>query len=136
MATPLHNHTYYSAYDGLSKPRQIAERCVELGYESCGCTDHDLVAGHIEFAKEMKKVGVKPIFGIETYQSPVTRYENYKALRSKETGYKLDNFHLILLAMNNKGLSNLWAMNTEAHRSGFYYNARVDWELLEKVNQL
>jgi DNA polymerase III alpha subunit len=58
-------------------------------------------------------------------KSPITRFENYKALKNKETGFRMDNFHLILLAMNDTGLKNLWRMNSEAHGTGFYYNARV-----------
>jgi DNA polymerase-3 subunit alpha len=64
----LHIHTYYSLIDGVSKPIQIAERAIELGFESCACTDHDHVSGHIEFYKTLNDKGVKPILGIETYQ--------------------------------------------------------------------
>lgn len=135
MAIPLHNHTYYSLLDGLSSPQAIADRAKELNYESVACTDHDVVAGHIKFFETMKKNDIKPILGIETYQSPITRKENFGALRSKDLGWRQDNFHLILLAMNDTGLRNLWAMNTEAHSTGFYYNGRVDWELLEKYNE-
>jgi DNA polymerase-3 subunit alpha len=135
MATPLHNHTYHSLIDGVSKPIQIAERVLELGFESCACTDHDHVSGHVEFYKTLSDKGVKPILGIETYQSPVSRLINYKALKNKETQFRVDNFHLILLAMNDTGLKNLWRMNSEAHGTGFYYNARVDWELLKKYNE-
>jgi DNA polymerase-3 subunit alpha len=135
MATPLHNHTYYSAYDGLSKPIEIANRVAELGYSACACTDHDLVSGHPEFHSILSGKGIKPILGIETYQSPISRFENYKALRDKETGWRIDNFHLILFAMNEEGLRNLYRMNSEAHGTGFYYNARVDWDLLRRYNR-
>jgi DNA polymerase-3 subunit alpha len=135
VATPLHNHTYYSAYDGLSKPIDIAQRVTELNYSACACTDHDHVAGHVEFYKTMQKHGIKPLLGIETYQTVGSRRENFGGQKDKATGDKMDNFHLILLAMNNTGLRNLWAMNTEAHKTGFYYHARVDWELLQKYNE-
>lgn len=134
MATPLHNHTYFSAYDGLSKPVEIAERVVELGYGACGCTDHGVVAGHIEFYKAMEKVGVKPLLGVETYQAPMTRHER-SPLKDKVSQLKVENFHLLLLAQNQTGLRNLWAMNTESHASGFHYSGRVDWELLTKYNE-
>src|SRR4051812_36696762 len=64
---PLHNHSEYSALDGLSTPKEIAERAVELGCPCCALTDHGTVAGHLEFAKEMEKHGIKPIFGAELY---------------------------------------------------------------------
>jgi DNA polymerase-3 subunit alpha len=135
LATPIHNHTYYSAYDGLSKPIQIAERCHELGFGAAAITDHDVVAGHLEFYKTLSKEGIKPLLGIETYQSPVSRFENYGVLNDKETKRKRDNFHLILLAMNEEGLHNLWALTSDAHSiPSFYYRGRVDWELLQKYN--
>lgn len=135
MAVPLHNHTYYSAYDGLSKPIEIANRCAELGYGACACTDHDLVSGHPEFVKVLTAQGIKPLLGVETYQAPITRYESYKAQRDKKTGWKIDNFHLLLLAQNDEGLKNLYRMISEAHGTGFYHHGRVDWDLLAKYNK-
>jgi len=135
LGTPIHNHTNYSLLDGLSTPEDIANRVKDLGFEAVGCTDHDVVAGHIEFYETITDAGLKPLLGIETYQAPVHRSENYGAQRDKVTKEKVDNFHLILLAMNNTGLKNLWEMNTEAHRTGFYYHGRVDWELLERYNE-
>lgn len=138
MATPLHNHTHNSALDGLSTPQEIADRCAQVGHAACACTDHDVVAGHPDFYKTIKEAGLKPILGIETYQTIGSRQSNFGGLSVRnEAGEKerADNFHLILLAMNNTGLKNLWAMNSEAHTTGFYYNGRVDWELLEKYNE-
>jgi DNA polymerase-3 subunit alpha len=139
MATPLHVHTEKSALDGLSKPSEIADRVEELGMESVAVTDHDFVAGHIDFYKEMDKRGIKPILGIETYQTPHPRQTHKsKALSvTDELGNKnrADNFHLILLAMNNTGLQNLWALNSESHRTGFWYNGRTDWDLLKRYNE-
>lgn len=136
MPTPIHNHSYYSAYDGLSKPIQIAERCKELGFGAAAITDHDVVAGHLEFYKTLAGEGLKPLLGIETYQSPVSRFENYGVLTDKETKRKRDNFHLILLAMNEEGLHNLWGIASEAHSiDSFYHRGRVDWDLLQRYNK-
>jgi len=132
---PLHNHTNYSRLDGLSKPKDIASRAVELGLEAIGITDHDLVAGHIDFYNTMVEHGVKPILGIEAYQAPYTRFTHEKTQSDKTTKKRLDNFHLILLAKTNQGLKNLWGLNTESHRSGFWHHGRVDWELLEKYKE-
>ena len=134
MAVPLHNHSHYSALDGLSKPEDIALRCKELDFHSCAITDHDVVAGHVNFYKTMKENGIKPILGIETYQTPGNRQSNF-GMRKDENGWKADNFHLILLAMNDTGLRNLWTLNSESHKTGFYYNARLDWDLLSKYNE-
>ncbi len=96
------------------------------------------MAGHLDFYKATTAAGIKPLLGIETYQTIGSRYENQGGLsRRDDHGEKvrLDNFHLILIAMNNTGLRNLWAMNSEAHCTGFYYNGRVDWDLLERYNE-
>jgi len=138
MPTPLHNHTHASALDGLAKPEEIVQRCTECDFGAVGITDHDVVAGHVEFYKEVSKSEIKPILGIETYQTIESRYQNYGGLSKRtDEGEKerIDNFHLILIAMNNTGLRNLWTMNSEAHCTGFYYNGRVDWDLLERYNE-
>ena len=107
MATPLHSHSHYSALDGLAKPIEMARRVKELNLESCGLTDHDVVAGHYEFYKVMMEEGVKPILGIETYQTLGTRQTNLGFRTDPETKERADNFHLILLAMTDEGLRNL-----------------------------
>lgn len=107
MATPLHSHSHYSALDGLAKPSEMAARCAELGFASCGLTDHDVVAGHYDFYHEMIKAGIKPILGVETYHTPGARQTNFGMRSDPKTKEKVDNFHLILLAMNNEGLKNL-----------------------------
>jgi DNA polymerase-3 subunit alpha len=138
MATPLHNHTHASALDGLATPQEIAERCMEVDHAAVCCTDHDVVAGHIDFYKTVYENGLKPLLGIETYQTIGARQSNFGGLSVRNAeGEKerADNFHLILIAMNNTGLKNLWALNSDAHTTGFYYNGRVDWELLEKYNE-
>lgn len=138
MATPIHNHTHASALDGLAKPEEIVERCKECDYGAVGITDHDVVAGHVDFYKVTTAAGIKPLLGVETYQTIESRFQNAGALsRRNDQGERerVDNYHLILIAMNNTGLRNLWSMNSEAHKTGFYYNGRVDWELLEKFNE-
>lgn len=107
MPTPLHSHSHYSALDGLAKPSEMAERAKELGFGACGLTDHDVVAGHYEFYNEMTKTGIKPILGIEAYQTTGARQTNLGYRTDPTTKEKADNFHLILLAMNDMGLRNL-----------------------------
>lgn len=104
-AVPLHNHSTYSTLDGYSTPIEIAARVEELGCPCCGLTDHGTNAGHLEFAKELTKRGIKPIFGTELYQG------------TKTTGFKgqeRDASHLIVLAQTQEGLRNLWRLNSAA----------------------
>jgi len=132
---PIHNHSNYSRLDGLSTVEEIAKRATELEISAIGLTDHDVVSGHVAFYKAMTNADIKPILGVETYQAPESRLINAGSNNDKATGNKIDNFHLILLAQNNEGLKNLWRMNTESHRSGFYYHGRVDWDLLNRFGE-
>ena len=67
--TPLHLHTHYSLLDGLSKPTQVAQRCEELGYQSCAMTDHGTISGAVSFVRAMRERNIKPILGCEFYIS-------------------------------------------------------------------
>jgi DNA polymerase-3 subunit alpha len=124
----LHNHTQYSLLDGLTKVPDLIDYVKEKGMESVAMTDHGTLSGALDFYKTAVENGVKPIIGIETYVAARTMHD-------KEPGRDKPNFHLILLAMNNRGYENLMRISTEANLSGFYYKPRVDHELLEKYNE-
>lgn len=62
---PLRVHSHYSLQLGLSKPQDIAKRCLELNISSCGLTDSGTIAGTIAFYKEMVDNNIKPILGCE-----------------------------------------------------------------------
>ena len=49
---PLHVHSHYSLLDGLSKPKDIAKRCVELDLDGSALTDHGTVSGAVTFEKQ------------------------------------------------------------------------------------
>ena len=53
---PLHVHSHYSLLDGLSKPDQIADRCAEIGVDTCAITDHGTISGTVKFHSIMKKI--------------------------------------------------------------------------------
>src|SRR3954471_6090254 len=101
---PLHNHSEYSALDGLSTPKEIAERAVELGCPCCGLTDHGSVAGHLEFAKALAPHGIKPIFGAELYHG--IKPKGFKGWNRNER----DQAHFVVGAMTSEGLKNLWRL--------------------------
>jgi DNA polymerase-3 subunit alpha len=124
MIVPIHNHSEYSQIDGVSKPSEIAQRViVEMGCPCCGLTDHGVVAGHLEFDKEIRKVGGKPLFGCELYHG----------LHFGQKKPKRDQAHLIAVAMTDEGLRNLWCMNdAAAQEDHFHHVGRVDWNILEK----
>ena len=63
----LHLHTDYSLLDGAIQINPLAKRTQELGMKACAMTDHGNMYGAITFYNTMKKEGIKPIIGCETY---------------------------------------------------------------------
>lgn len=123
----LHIHTQYSLLDGLTKIGPLIDFTKERGMPAVAKTDHGTLSGTIEFYKEAKAKGVKPIIGIEIYVA------NRKHT-DKDPMKDRNRFHLILLAMNNVGYQNLMRLSTIANLDGFYYMPRIDHDLIEKYN--
>ncbi|MDQ3123298.1 MAG: DNA polymerase III subunit alpha [bacterium] len=124
----LHNHSHYSLLDGLTKVSAMLESVKKSGMSAIAMTDHGTLSGSIDFYKEAETYRIKPIIGMETYVAA-------RKLTDKEPGRDKQNYHLILLAMNNKGYQNLMRLSTTANLQGFYYKPRIDHELLEKYNE-
>ena len=122
--THLHLHTEYSLLDGVGKIDDYLKRAKELGMKSIAITDHGNMFGAIEMYKKAIKNGIKPIIGIEAY---ISEFE-----KEKKEGR---NFHLILLAKNEKGYKNLMKISSEAYINGFYYKPRIDKEYLKNHNE-
>ena len=124
----LHNHTQFSLLDGLTRVGPLMDFAKETGMDAVAMTDHGTMSGTIEFYKEAVSKGIKPIIGIETYVA-------MRKHTDKDPQKDKNRFHLILLAMNNKGYQNLMQLSTTANLDGFYYYPRVDHDLLEKYNE-
>ena len=127
--THLHTHTEYSLLDGSNKIKNYVARVKELGMNSAAITDHGVMYGVVEFYKECKNQGIKPIIGCEVYVAPNSRFD--RELSHGEDRY----YHLILLAMNNKGYENLMKIVSIGFTDGYYYRPRVDFETLENYHE-
>jgi len=128
----LHCHTHYSALDGLNTPAEYMKRCKEIGMTHLAMTDHGTLAGHREFQKAAKEAGIVPILGVEGYISETDRFDR-RAKAKRQDGTNIYN-HIILLAQNDTGLTNLNKMNELAWTEGFYHKPRIDYELLEEYS--
>lgn len=122
----LHVHSEYSLLDGLSKTSGLVRRVKEMGMDSLAITDHGAMYGAIEFYKNAKKEGIKPIIGFEAY----TTNQDHKI--RKEGGKKQESHHLLLLAKDEEGYKNLMKLTTVAYLEGYYYRPRFDKETLKK----
>ncbi len=121
----LHVHTEYSLLDGAAKISSVLQRAKSLGQTALAITDHGVMYGVIDFYKEAKAQGIKPIIGCEVYTAARTRFDKL---------YEFDGQigHLVLLAKNNEGYQNLIHLVSKASVEGMYYKPRVDMELLRE----
>lgn len=143
----LHNHSEYSVLDSAVHIKDLVHECSELGMSAVALTDHGNLFGAVEFAVETQsfnkktkawnaehpdkpqKKTVKPIFGCEVYLSP-TPIDQKKLLPGR---YKYT--HLLLLAENDQGWSNLIKLVSRSHLEGFYYKPRVDFATLREFHE-
>ena len=128
--THLHVHTEYSLLDGSSKIKELPARAKELGMDSLAITDHGVMYGVIDFYRACKAAEIKPIIGCEVYVAPGSRFDK-EAIGQGDDRY----YHLVLLAENNTGYSNLMKIVSRGFTEGFYYKPRVDYEVLEKYHE-
>ncbi|MDO4961483.1 MAG: DNA polymerase III subunit alpha [Eubacteriales bacterium] len=128
--THLHVHTQYSLLDGSSRIPELLSHAKEYGMDSLAITDHGVMFGAIDFYKEAKKQGIRPIIGCEVYVAPGSRFDKEKGVNDESRYY-----HLILLAENNKGYENLMKIVSLGFVDGFYYKPRVDYEVLTRYHE-
>ena len=144
----IHTHSEFSSLDGFSTIDEIVARAVADRQPAIAVTDHGTCAAHPHLQAACEDAGINPIFGLEAYfvddrfRRPIERTKPKKDYTEvEEAAFKLDQaevkdyWHLVLVAMNDTGLRNLWAMSTEANRDGFYYKPRLDWDTLEKYSE-
>ncbi len=124
----LHLHTEYSLLDSSAKVNEVISRAKKLNMNSIAITDHGNMFGAINFYKEAKKQGIKPIIGCEIYVANVSLYDKNN---NPENYYT----HLVLLAENEKGLSNLNKIVSKGYVDGYYYRPRVDLDYLKDYTE-
>jgi DNA polymerase-3 subunit alpha len=61
----LHVHTEYSILDGAAKIQELMSAAKEMGMPAVAVTDHGNLHAAYEFVSAAKKVGIKPIIGME-----------------------------------------------------------------------
>lgn len=137
----LHAHSDFSVFDGLCSPAQLVAAAKAKGLKSIALTDHGVLHGTADLFLHGKKQGVRTIFGVEAYV--IHSLEQWKLLKeAKEesdedatnTGTSFKSAgrkgHLVLLACDREGLSNLNQLVYLAHRDGYYGKPRMDKAML------
>jgi DNA polymerase-3 subunit alpha len=137
----LHTHTEFSMLDGAARVREVVRRAAEDGQPAVAITDHGNMYGVLDFYKEARAAGVKPIIGTEAYMAAESRFE--RPVRRGRVddgggegaeGEKLY-YHLTLLAETGEGYRNLMKLSSAAYLEGYYMKPRVDWEVLDRYHR-
>ncbi|HVV87762.1 MAG TPA: DNA polymerase III subunit alpha, partial [Kofleriaceae bacterium] len=123
--THLHVHTQYSLLDGAIRVKDLFPRLKERGMDTVAVTDHGNMFGAIDVYTEAKAHDVKVIFGCETYVAASDRHDRTNRR----------NYHLVLLAENEVGYKNLSYLNSMGYLEGFYYNPRIDKQILRERHE-
>ena len=119
--THLHVHTEFSMLDGAARLDELVAKAVGDGQPAIGITDHGNMYGTLDFYKECRAQGVKPIIGTEAYMAYEHRSERpVRRGRVDDSGGETDGgkklyYHLTLLAETDQGYRNLIKMNTMAN---------------------
>lgn len=160
----IHDHTYFSLLDGMGSPEERVLKAKELGMKAIAITDHNHLGGVLEFEKACKKHGIKPIYGVELYWTwnsneislPKDDRDTLALERAIAAGveipakakksdikqlidpfmYDTTGYHIILLAKNQAGWTNLVKLQSEAAEKGLF-NGRYhcDNEMLKKYSE-
>ena len=132
----LHVHTEYSMLDGAARLDDLFAKTAELGMPAIAMTDHGNVFGAYDFWKKAGQHGVKPIIGIEAYIAPGSRFD--KTRHRWGAGGEDDisgggaYTHMTMLSTSTKGMHALFRLASLASLEGYYYNPRMDKELLSE----
>ena len=121
----LHTHSHYSLLSGLPKIPDLVRAAASCDMHALALTDEGNLYGAIEFYKECKNLGIKPIIGLDAYLAPRSRAE-------KENNHEGPLARLVLLAENEEGYKNLLKLVTLSNLEGFLEKPRLDHELLGK----
>jgi DNA polymerase-3 subunit alpha len=109
--------------DGAARIKDVVAAAAADGQPALAITDHGVLYGVVDFVKEAKTAGIKPIIGVEAYLTEGSRFD-------RPVGNANRRFHMNLLAEDDTGYRNLLQLCSRAFLEGYYYKPRMDLELL------
>lgn len=127
----LHLHSEFSLLDGACRFDQLTKRLHQLGMGAVALTDHGNMFGAVNFYKQCKKDGIKPIIGCEVYMAPEGRAKRGSGV----PGERRSANHLLLLAETYEGYLNIAKLSSIGYTEGMYYKPRIDHEVLAKYSK-
>ena len=157
IVSNIHQHSAFSFQDGICTPEEIVGRAKELGLRSIAITDHGHTHAHARLFLEGKKQGVRTLLGTEAYV--INSFDEWRAMKEKlalekqkdaeEVEFDIDKAardkanrkvlyrkgHLVMIAQNRKGLSNIYNLTYKAHKFGYYSKPRMDKQMLSEHSE-
>ncbi len=124
----LHVHTEYSLLDGLSQIDRLMGRAKALEMQSLAITDHGVMFGVVDFFRAAQKHDIKPVIGMEAYLAK-------RGMEDRDSKLDKKPYHMLLLAKNQTGYRNLLKLASEAQLRGYYYQPRIDRELMAQYSE-
>jgi DNA polymerase-3 subunit alpha len=118
-----------STLDGVNRLDSTPQHIKNKGMSSCALTDHGNCVGHYQFWQNCNKVGIKPILGLEAYISVLPN--GVREPDERERAY----YHMVMLALNNKGLHNLWTLSSRAYTENLYYKPRIAKQIMADYSE-
>ena len=134
----LHKHSDYSLLDGYGTVEEYAERAVQINQRFLSITDHGMMAAIPRQIKACEDNNLIPIFGCELYVNPMQpewkpgqdSADYTRDLSPVEKKLFSKSFHLLAIAYNEVGYSNLVQLTSWGWTKGFYRHPRVNHEQL------
>ncbi len=126
---PLNVHSQFSILDSTASVTALAEKAKSFGMAALAVTDEGNLYGAVDFYKACKAAGVKPILGCEIWVAPHSRLEK-KRIPGTPNGLPI-----VLLAKSLEGYKNLCKLSSIGFLEGFYYQPRIDKEVLSAYRE-
>jgi len=139
----LHVHSEYSMLDGAARVGEMLAEAQRLGQTAMAITDHGYLFGAFDFYSQARKLGIKPIIGVEAYVTPGTSRFDQTRVRWGEAHQAADDVsargaytHMTLLSRTTEGMHNLFRMGSLASLEGQMGKwPRMDRELLQTYSE-
>lgn len=140
----LHRHSDFSLLDGFARVSEYAEYQKTINQKYLCITDHGVMGAIPQQIAESEKHGLYPVFGIELYINSMQPKVNSRA-ESAEFRKSLDDpilqkkfdksCHLLGIAYNDIGYSNLVRLSSWAWIHGYYRRPRINHEILMQYKE-
>ena len=129
MYSSLHMHTAQgSLLDSILKVPEAVKFAKDNGMKAMAITDHGSMSNIVNFVKECKKQGIKPIIGNEIYEVDDMTW------KADTKDYKQPRYHMVLLARTQQGYKNLLKITSVSRTEGLYKKPRIDMKYIKDNN--